>query len=343
MASRWVRLGGAAALALLASGCSVSSTAIGPDAEKRLLRRKMTSQEFGAQVSAKGKKIEFTMFTGQVHPQPVTVKMSRRFRGLPAVEARFNRRKTVQMLADTGAQLSIVDAAHVLNAGGRVYVPERWEFTVTGIGGSEQAWLGRFDEVSIGSLTLRDFTTVVRREKTAIHLGGLSVLTVPINLLGCPVLLGFQYVTFDYARREFVFSPGTRFAPASGGRRVPMAVSEQLLYVPLRIGNRTIQAMVDTGARDQIFLNTETVRSLGLQTRAATGGTYRAVGLGGQTTGRQFSLPLVFIGDVPVQNVTIDTSDSASWTARIGSDLLERWRVTFDFGGRAMWLEPPAP
>jgi hypothetical protein len=61
--------------------------------------------------------------------------------------------------------------------------------------------------------------------------------------------------------------------------------------------------------------------------------------LGGETTGRQFNVPLAFIGDVPVRDITIDTSDSSSWTARIGSDLLARWKVTFDFSRRMMWLE----
>ena len=331
------------ALAFLVAACTVGSVPIGASVEKRLLANKMTDAEFGARISPKGERIQFTMFSGHVLPEPVAVPMTTKFRGLPGVEAKLNDRKNVRMLVDTGAQLSIVDASNVLNAGGRVYVPDKWDFTVTGVGGSEQAWLARFDRLQIGSLTLRSFTTVARRQRTAVQFGGLDVGGIPINLLGCPVLIGFSYVTFDYARRQFVFSPGHSFLPGPGARRVPMRVDEQLLYVPLRIGNRAVAAMVDTGARDQIFLNTQTVRALGLHSRSKSGGTYRALGLGGETSGRQFNVPLAFIGDVPVRDITIDTSDSASWTARIGSDLLARWKVTFDFTRRAMWLEASAP
>lgn len=338
-----MRAGLLALAALGVASCSVGSSPVGRSVEQRLLRGKMSDAEFGARVSSRGERIQFMMFTGHVLPDPVTVPMSKKFRGLPAVEARLNERENVRMLVDTGAQLSIVDAQNVLNANGRVYVPEKWEFTVTGVGGSEQAWLARFDRVDIGSLTLRNFTTVVRREKTAVRFGGLLVGAIPINLLGCPILTGFNHVTFDYAAEKFVFSPGRAFRPSPQARRVPMAVSEQLLYVPLRIGKRVIPAMVDTGARDQIFLNSATVRSLGLDDEAKAGGSYRALGLGGETSGRQFTVPLVFIGDVPIQNVTIDTAESASWTARIGNDLLERWKVTFDFSRRAMWLEPRSP
>jgi predicted aspartyl protease len=342
-ARSWLRVIAMAVAVSIAAACSVSSIPLGRQLEKRLLAGRLSDAEFGARISPRGERIQFTMFTGRVLPDPVVVPMSTRFRRLPSVEARLNERQTIRLLVDTGAQLSIVDAANVLSAGGRIYVPGKWDFTVTGIGGSEQAWLARFDRVDIGSLSLRNFTTVARRQRTAVHVGGLQVGAIPINLLGCPVLLGFNYVTFDYPANQFVFSPGRGFQPSPGARRIPMVVHEQLLYVPLRIGNRAVPAMVDTGARDQIFLNTETVRSLGLESRLGSGPSYRALGLGGETSGRQFNVPLAFIGDVPVQNITVDTSDSSSWTARIGSDLLERWKVTFDFSRRAMWLEAPAP
>jgi predicted aspartyl protease len=335
------RTGAALLVAGVFAGCSITSSPIEANIEKQLLKTKLSEGEFGARVANQGERIHFTMFTGYVHPAPVVVPMSKRFRGLPGLDVRLNDRHTVRMLADTGAQLSIVDAASVLAAGGRAYVPEKWNFSVTGIGGSEQAWLARFDRASIDSVTLRSFTTVVRRHRTVVRMGGMSVGAIPINLLGCPVLLGFRYVTFDYAAQRFVFSPGTSFTPSPRASRVPLTVKDQLIYVPLRIGGRTMSAMVDTGAKDQIFLNTQTVRAFGLQDRVKTGGTYRALGLGGETSGRQFTVPLAFLGNVPLQNVVIDTSDSESWDVRIGSDLLERWKVTFDFQNRAMWLEPP--
>lgn len=327
--------------AVLLAACTISSAPVSRSVEQRLLKRRLTTEQFGARISDGGQKLHFSMFSGHALPTPTTVPMTTRFRGLPGIDAKLNRQTNVRMLVDTGAQLSIVDADKVLEAGGSVYVPERWDFTVTGIGGTEQAWLARFDDLRFGSLTLRNFTTVVRRSKTAMRFGGVDFGSLPINLLGCPVLLGFHYVTFDYQRKQFVFSPGTSFVPGAGAQRVPMIVQDQLLYIPLRIGDRTIPAMLDTGARDQIFLNTDTVRTLGLQKRAAGGSTYRALGLGGQSSGRQFKMQLAFLGEVPVRDVTIDTSPLAAWTARIGSDLLKRWKVTFDFQRRVLWLEPP--
>jgi predicted aspartyl protease len=327
--------------ALLTAGCSIVSSPVGASVEARLLKTKMTDKEFGANVSGDGSQVQFPMYAGNLDPRPVEVPMHTSFRGLPSVDVIFNGKKRVRMIADSGAELCIVDAAQVVAAEGRVYVPEKWNFTVTGVGGYETAWLARFDHARIGSLELRDFVSVVRREKTVSRVGGVAMAGVPINLLGCPVLSGFSYVTFDYAGKKFVFSPGTAFQPGPHAHRVPMKLKGQSVFVTLQLGQHSIDAMVDSGAKDEIFLNTATVKKFGLVKQAETGGSYRALGIGGETRGRHFKMPLAFVGGMPLRDVTVDTSDSTSWTARIGSEMLSRWKVTFDFHGKAMWLEPP--
>lgn len=327
--------------ALCLGSCSIVSAPISSAVEARLLRTKMSDAEFGAVPSTGGQALQFKLFEGELNARPVRVPMNRRFHDLPGLDVRLNDRHTVNMLADTGAQLSILDARSVLAGGGRLIVPGRGDFTVTGIGGNEPAWLARFDHADIGSLRLDEFTTLVRRHKTVSRFAGFGVGNMPINLLGCPVFLGFEYVTFDYPGDEFVFSAGTAFTPSRGARGVPFRVRDQLVHVPVRIGGHVIEAVVDTGAKDQIFLNTRMLRKLGFEARAARGGTYRAIGLGGEVTGRQFVVPLAFVGEIPIPDVTVDTSDSDAWTARIGTELLERWRVTFDFRRGKLWLEPP--
>lgn len=331
----------AASLMLLAMGCAYVSAPVSSNTERRLLEKKLTDKEFGGVTTDNGRSMRFAVFEGNLPAAPVTVPMLESYRDLPGVAVKLNGRHTVNMLADTGAQLCILDAASVLAGRGRAYVPGKINVSVTGIGGNEDAWLARFDHADIGGIELHSFTSLVRRQKTVVRFGPLPMRTMPINLLGCPVFLAFDHVTFDYPRKRFEFSGHTRFKPSPGARRIPMAVRGQLIYVPLRIGGRTVQAMVDTGAKDQIFLNTRTTRMFGLQGKAETGGRYRAIGLGGETAGRQFVLPLAFVGDVPVRNTVVDTAESEAWQARIGTELLSRWRVTFDFRAKAMWLEAP--
>jgi hypothetical protein len=50
---------------------------------------------------------------------------------------------------------------------------------------------------------------------------------------------------------------------------------------------------------------------------------------------------VIYVGGMPVPDVLVDSS-GGPWKVRIGSELLERWRTTFDFRNRALWLEMPA-
>lgn len=320
------------------AGCTFRSTSVSASVERRLKARGVTAEKIGLKIPDVSGRSEMRLFSSNLTPEPVVIPMESSYGGLPSLRVRFNDAAPFRMIADTGAQLCVVGPKRALDAKAMVYASEEIPIRVTGIGGEEKAWLARFEHVNIGPMKLRGLVAVLRREKTELCCAGLPVGEYEVNLLGSPVIAGFRHVTFDYAASRFVFSPGTSFAPAKGAHRIPLTVRENLFYIPLRIGKHTISALVDTGATDQIFLNEKLVRSWNLDRMAKGGGTYRAVGLGGIHSGRTFNIPLAFIGDTPVRDVAVDTS-SGVWQARIGSDLLKNWRVTFDFEHGALWLE----
>lgn len=261
--------------------------------------------------------------------------------GLPTIHMSLNGAKPVRFIADTGAQLSVVEAGTALGVKADVYAPADGTLRVQGIGGEEPAWLARFSSAKLGQIELNDLVTIVRRETSAMRFGGVHVGGFDVNLLGAPVLSAFSFVTFDYRAKRMMFSGTTPFVPSHGAVRVPMQVRDSLPYVPVQINGRTYSALVDTGARDQLFINEQIVRELGLEANASAGGTFKAAGLGGMIRGRTFRLADVRIGGMPVPNVLVDSS-GGPWTVRIGSELLERWRTTFDFRNRTLWLEMPA-
>jgi predicted aspartyl protease len=320
------------------TGCTVHSTAVSPAVEKRLKAHSVPARKIGLRILDVSGRYKMRVFSADLAPGPVCIPMEKSYGGLPALRVRLNGGTPFSMIADTGAQLCVVEPKRVLDAKAMVFASEETPIRVTGIGGEEKAWLARFEHANLGPLKLSGLVAVLRREKTEIHWAGLPVGQYEVNLLGSPVIAGFRYVTFDYAGSRFVFSPGTTYTPTRNAHRIPLAVHDNLFYVPLRIGKHTVSALVDTGAKDQIFLNEKLVRAWGLEKNGNGGGTYRAVGLGGISSGRTFHVPLVFIGATPVRDVAVDTSTGA-WQARIGSDMLKKWRVTFDFEHGMLWLE----
>ena len=331
----------AAILALAATGCTVRSIPIPRNSEAQLRANAISGEKLGFHILPGGKKYRLALFSADLPKHPIEVPMDRSVAGLPTLRMSLNHSKPVRFVADTGAQLSIVEADVALSVKADVYAPSDDTLRVQGIGGEEKAWLARFTTAKLGPMEFGDLVTLVRRESSALRFGGMSVGGFDVNLLGAPVLTAFSFVTFDYRAKRMMFSGSTAFVPSRGAVRVPMEIRDSLPYVPVQINGRTFSALVDTGARDQLFINEQIVRELSLEAAASSGGTFKAAGLGGMIRGRTFRLPVFYLGGMPVPNVNVDSSGGA-WRVRIGSELLERWRTTFDFRNRALWLEMPA-
>lgn len=330
-----------ALLAWCAASCTVRSIPIPKDSEALLRQRAISGDKLGFHLLPGGERYRLQLFRAKLPEHPVEVPMDRGVSGLPTIRMSLNHHAPVRFIADTGAQLSVVEAETALAVKAEVYAPADGTLRVQGIGGEERVWLARFASVQIGTMEISDLVSILRRESSAMHFGGVRVGGFEVNLLGAPVLSAFSFVSFDYRAKRMMFSGVTPFVPSRGAVRIPMEMRESLPYVPVQINGRTFSALVDTGARDQLFLNEQVVRELHLESAASAGGTFKAAGLGGMIRGRTFRLPVVYVGGVPVPDVLVDSS-GGPWRVRIGSDLLERWRTTFDFRNRALWLEMPA-
>ena len=330
-----------AVAAVLLAGCSVHSVPIAKDSEAQLRRNAISGDKLGFHVLPGGQKYRLQLFHANLPKHPVEVPMDRSAAGLPTIRMSLNRGRPVRFIADTGAQLSVVEAGTALAAKADVFAPADGMLRVQGIGGEEKAWLARFSSAQLGEIEFGNLVTIVRREASAMRFGGVRVGGFDVNLLGAPVLSAFAFVTFDWRGKRMMFSGTTPFVPSRGAVRVPLEMRDSLPYVPVQINGRTYSALVDTGARDQLFINEDVVRELGLEASASAGGTFKAAGLGGMIRGRTFRLEVFYLGGVPVPNVLVDSS-GGPWRVRIGSELLERWRTTFDFRNRALWLEMPA-
>ena len=330
-----------ALLALGAVSCTVRSVPIPKGSEAQLREHAISGDKLGFHIMPGGEKYRLQLFRAKLPEHPVEVPMDRGVSGLPTIRMSLNHSKPVRFIADTGAQLSVVEADTALAVKAEVYAPADGTLRVQGIGGEERVWLARFASVQLGTIEFSDLVTILRRESSALRFGGVRVGGFDVNLLGAPVLSAFSFVSFDYRAKRMMFSGSTPFVPSRGAVRVPMEMRESLPYVPVQINGRTYSALVDTGARDQLFLNEQVVRELRLESAAKSGGTFKAAGLGGMIRGRTFRLPVIYLGGMPVPDVLVDSS-GGPWRVRIGSELLERWRTTFDFRDRALWLEMPA-
>jgi hypothetical protein len=162
-----------------------------------------------------------------------------------------------------------------------------------------------------------------------------------------------RFVTqFDYARHVMRFIDRRYFDAATAGTAVPFELYHQLPEVrgsyegiPGRFG-------IDTGSRLALTLSGPFVAQHGLRARAGKGvETIVGWGVGGPSSGFAQRGGLLHLGEVAVAApLTVLDADkggsgaAAAFPNNVGSALLKRFVVTFDYANYVMYLKPiPGP
>jgi predicted aspartyl protease len=245
------------------------------------------------------------------------------------VDAKLNGR-TFGLLVDTGAanvMTPTVARALRLSSVGNAQVKGVGEFT-------EHAAFTRVATMGIGDVRLKDQVfAVVPLEKLG------EVEGVPFHgLIGYELFKRFV-VRVDYASRTLTLSDASAWRGVDAGVAVPFVFNGTVPEIDGEIGGVAATFDVDTGSRASVGLNSPFVQRHALRARfkpsidAVTGW-----GLGGPTRGTLARAPNVRVGTVVVPDVVVDMSlqrlgalTSAQPSGSIGSGLLKRFVVTFDY------------
>lgn len=277
--------------------------------------------------------------------QTVSLPMASAY-GLPAAEVSVNGTGPEPFLVDTGAQVGMTSASLAIRTKARVYeAPAGSPLPpAVGFGGTEATWLARFDRLDYGGLTVEEGVFLLRRHETSIRFLGSRLAEVEMNILGMPALKPYSYVTFDYPAARFVFSAKDRFSPDQRMTRLPMTLCDchGLPHVPVMVGRKTYLARIDTGGRFELKLSDRLARELGWAQQVQNAKAVEGHGIGGRVQEARFGIPVpIHLGNLKLDDVTALTGGADSETLIIGSKLLERWKVTFDFKRSALWLDDP--
>lgn len=193
-----------------------------------------------------------------------------------------------------------------------------------------------------------------RLEKPVFYIVDLGRLAdvegVPLDgLVGYELFRRFG-TTIDYARREFVLTAADRFTPPAGASAIAFDMDDRVPIVDVTLGGLPARVTIDTGSRSSLTLHSPYVRAHDLVAR------YRAApesvtgwGIGGAVRGRVARLPALVIGDQRIDGIAgeLFTGDkgsfaSADLSGNLGSGVLRRFTVAFDYVGKKMYLVPNA-
>ena len=203
-----------------------------------------------------------------------------------------------------------------------------------------------YDEIAIGDVRLRDQTGF------ATEIYDKSIEGIAVDGMVGYELIRRMVTTIDYGRHTVTFTDPARFTPSSSlGVAVPFVFYDHLPNVSGSIGDLPAQFNIDTGSRTEIDITSPFAAKHELRSRFPKG-TSAVIGwgVGGPSRDYMFRLPSLKLGAVDVDHIAAGLShdkggsiSDPNYDANIGSALLKRFVVTFDYAHRVMYLQRIQP
>lgn len=203
-----------------------------------------------------------------------------------------------------------------------------------------------FDEIAIGAVRLRN------------QMGFATNIYEPaIEGIAVDGMVGFELIrrmvtTIDYGRNIITFTDPTRFAPqANLGAAISFVFYDHLPFVSGSIAGIPAHFDIDTGSRSEVDVTSPFVNAHNLRAQFTKGSTVvEGWGVGGPARAYVVRLPELSLGPVAISQVPAGLSvarggaiSDPNFDGNIGSALLKRFVVTFDYARQKLYLRKIQP
>lgn len=250
-------------------------------------------------------------------------------------------------LFDTGASVTVLDstfaAAHGIATEGRMQA--------AGAGASGSAAFAK-----LGSLTVR------APDGDGVTLHDLRVAVLSVNPTFAPYfwrdlagIVGYDFisrfvVTIDYDRGVLVLNDPKTFRFAGTEAPLPMVMNGVVPALRGTLDGRYEGLFrLDVGSSSTVDLHAPFAKRYGLERRLRGARIVSGAGFGGHFTSALGRARSMAFGPyhwsdpmVSVSHATEGAFASEEFAGNVGNRILERFRVTLDYDGRRVWLEPGA-
>jgi hypothetical protein len=257
------------------------------------------------------------------------------------VEARVNGKGPFTFIVDTGGHTLL--SPRVVQEAGLESIGE----SATAGAGDKTATTGyaHYQEIAIGKARLRDQV-------------GLTIQIYEPAIEGIQVdgMIGFEYfsrfaVKLDYGALTMTTTDFGHFDAKGKGIAVPFKFYEHLPQVTGSIGSLPALFDIDSGSRAEIDITRPFVAQHQLRSKYPQGvSAITGWGVGGPARSYVVRLPSLTLHGIEIGNVVAGLSESqkgsfsdANYSGNIGSGLLKRFAVTFDYPHQLLYLDRLQP
>jgi hypothetical protein len=257
------------------------------------------------------------------------------------VEARVNGKGPYTFIVDTGGH-TLLSPRVVKEAG------------LESVGKSESSGSGekteplgfaRYREIAVGKARLRDQV-------------GFTIEIYDPSVEGIRVdgMIGFEYfsrfaVRLDYGARTMTTTDFAHFDAKDAGTAVPFKFYDHLPQVTGAIDGVPAVFDIDTGSRSELDVTGPSVARNKLRDKYSKGvSAITGWGVGGPSRSYVARVPSITLHGINVDSVVTGLSEAkggsfsdANYDGNIGSGLLKRFAVTFDYSHQTMYLQRISP
>lgn len=211
--------------------------------------------------------------------------------------------------------------------------------------GHSVSGFAHIDEIALGALKLKDqmgFTT-------EIYDPAIEGVTVD-GMVGFELFRRFA-VTIDYGRRTITFFDPARFDARGAGKAIAFKFYDHLPMIEGFIDELPARFDIDTGSRSDLTVTAPFVKAHDLRSRYPKGvSAVTGWGVGGPSRSFAVRLNSIELGGVKIAPSLADLSQDrggsmtdSNYDGNVGSGLLQRFVVTFDYAHQMMYLKTLTP
>ncbi|MCC6350405.1 MAG: aspartyl protease family protein [Candidatus Eisenbacteria bacterium] len=250
-------------------------------------------------------------------------------------------------LFDTGASVTVLDSTFAATHG----IATEGRMQAAGAGASGSAAFAK-----IASLAVRG------PDGDGVELHDLRVAVLSVNPMFAPYfwrdiagIVGYDFisrfvVTLDYDRDVLVLNDPKTFHFAGSEAPLPMVMNGVVPALRGTLDGRYEGLFrLDVGSSSTVDLHSPFAKKHGLEKRLRDARTVTGAGFGGHFTSslgraREMAFGPYHWADpmVSISHATEGAFASEEFAGNVGNRILERFRVTLDYDGRRVWLEPGA-
>ncbi len=321
-------------IASMICGCAKNVSTASPSSVKKLQRN--TSQPTANEVSASGQlilKYPWRLAPGSELTLPLKSPL-----GVPTVDAVLNE-EPIPLILDTGNTFPILlDIQSATKA--EVSTLRGSSAKGSGIGGNVDVTLARFNSLQLRKKdVLGPGIAGVFLHSYRSTFAGINIKSIPLNLLGLPVLESFSYVSFDGFDETVRLAYKKDYTPKTSSLCIPFTRKDGRIWVDLWIGSKKITAFFDSGCGTALRIPKAILDSIPKERVLTTNLKQRkAMGVGGVEVEDVGVLREVRLGNLKISPLEYDTTLSTTETL-IGWGPFKRHRLTIDFTRNKIWLE----